>query len=295
VTHTFPFIALVAGITAAVSWGVSDFIAAKASKRTSPLLISLLVLVTGAIAYSFIYFLGLSHHHMWSAEGIVLGAASGLLMTLALTAYYTGLSIGPVSIVSPIGAAYPLITTLLVILLFKSHLTLPQAFGIVLTVSGIMVASGLLQNKLSEWRLNMGAIWAIVAFLFWGLLFALLGKAISLLGWQKGSLIEVWFTVVGCLIALPFVKLKTLLTVKSLKVALNKYVLIVSALQLLGVVALNLGFTHTTSTAVIITISACYPVLTVVLAYIFFKERLNLFTKFGVVATIVGVAIISYF
>lgn len=65
-------------------------------------------------------------------------------------------------------------------------------------------------------------------------------------------------------------------------------------LQTTGVVALNFGFTHSASTAVETTISACYPILTVILALVFFKEKVNLLTRAGIATTIIGVAILSY-
>lgn len=131
-------------------------------------------------------------------------------MTLAVTAFYQGLSIGTVSIVSPIGAAYPLVTTLLVITLFHNNLQLFEILGIILTVAGIMVTSGLLGVKRSELKLDAGVAMALIACVAWGIMFALLGNAVSIIGWEKGTLIEVWFMVVGCLALLPLIKAREL-------------------------------------------------------------------------------------
>jgi drug/metabolite transporter (DMT)-like permease len=287
-------IAVMSGLIAAMSWGTSDFFAAKASRRLNSFVVTIFVMVFTALSFSVVYALALRPSSAWVGGGILLSAIAGLLMTIAVTAFYRGLSIGTVSIVSPIGAAYPLVTTLLVLAVFHESLLFYQVIGIVVTVMGIMVTSGLLGVKRRELKLDSGVALALIACIAWGTMFALLGKATEMLGWEKATLVEVWFMVIGCLAILPFISLDELFGRKALKIFGNAFVLLAAFLQTTGVVALNFGFTHSTSAAIETTISACYPILTVVLAILFLKEKIGWMTRVGIVATIIGVATISY-
>lgn len=127
------------GLIAAISWGTADFFAAKAAKTESAESTTLGVLVIGAVAFSLYYLV--SHGSMpWTTAGALYAAAAGVFMGAGLLFFYRGLEVGPVSIVSPIGSAYPLVTTLIVITLLHGSLTALQIGGIVIVVTGLVLS-----------------------------------------------------------------------------------------------------------------------------------------------------------
>lgn len=278
------------GLIAAISWGTADFFAAKTSKRVSAEVTVFGVALVGAVAYS-IFFLFESGSQPWLLNGLLFGVLAGLFMGLGLLFFYRGLEKGPVSIVSPVGSAYPLVTTLLVLTVLGGALSWLQFFGILLVVTGIVAASGVFETKSKERRLSSGVIYAIMTFLLWGVAFALLGQAVSSIGWQKTTLIELWAELIAITIALPLLGHR--IKLKNLNNSWNKIIIGIALIQVFGLVIFDFGLTRTDSSAVITAISASYPALTIFLALKHFEEKQTIIALSGAFITIVGVIILS--
>lgn len=89
------------GLLTAVSYGAADFFAAIASRRIK------VVVVTAAASFSGLMLLLLLSPFMgasFSADTFFWGFTAGLFSVVALLALYASLAIGPISIVSPLGA-----------------------------------------------------------------------------------------------------------------------------------------------------------------------------------------------
>ncbi len=71
---------------------------------------------------------------------LLVGAGLGLVNSLANLSLYKGLSIGPVSLVSPISASYGLVTTVLAVCLLHDTLSPLQSVAVVLTLAGVTLA-----------------------------------------------------------------------------------------------------------------------------------------------------------
>jgi drug/metabolite transporter (DMT)-like permease len=69
---------------------------------------------------------------------IVLLIIAGLLDALGFAAYNVGVSTQYVSIISPIAAAYPLVTILLAQFILREHITRNQKIGIAAILSGLV-------------------------------------------------------------------------------------------------------------------------------------------------------------
>ena len=172
------------GLIAAISWGTADFFAAHSSKEETAEATSLAVSAVSAIAYT-IFFIFFRGGEAWTSSGVLFALFGGVFMGLGLMLFYRGLEAGPVSIVSPVGSAYPLVTTLLVLTVLGGSLTWIQIMGILLVITGIVAASGIFETKPGERRLSKGVIYALMTFVFWGIAFAFLGQAVVTIGWQK--------------------------------------------------------------------------------------------------------------
>lgn len=82
--------------------------------------------------------------HRWARSvttgGLVWFSCVGLCNGLAVLLLYTALSLGPVVLVSPTVASYPLITLVLSLILLRTgHPTSRQAIGVAMTVIGVAV------------------------------------------------------------------------------------------------------------------------------------------------------------
>lgn len=103
-------IASVCGLTAAVTWGAADFFAAKSSRNISANFTSIYVALISALLYTALFAILPSTDGAWSYSGIAYACGGGLFVGWGLLMFYRGLELGPVSIVSPVAGAYPLVT-----------------------------------------------------------------------------------------------------------------------------------------------------------------------------------------
>jgi len=289
----FALFATLCGLTAAISWGLADFFAAKASKNDSPESAVFWVTLISAAIYSVVY---LVHPgtEAWITSGIAYSSAAGVLMGWGLLLFYRGLNAGPVSIVSPIGSAYPLITTLAVLVLFGGSIDRLHLLGIFVVLAGIIVTSGIADAKKSDRKISSGVVYALLTFFIWGVAFALLGKAVSLVGWEKATLLDIYLEVVAVFIALPVLLGRSILKKQRLSLVKDKFILGAAVIQLFGVVIFNIGLTKATSAAIITAIAASYPALTIFLAVKHLGEKKQLIPLLGAFVTIIGIVILSY-
>lgn len=285
---------LICGLLAAFSWGVSDFLAAEVSKKFSPELAVLFTGIIGAVAYTLFYVIHPSDN-AWTTVGLGFGVGTGISMGLGLLLFYRGLDIGPVSIVSPIGSAYPLVTTLIAVFLFGNKLSWVEIFAIFLIVLGIVVSSGLFGAKKSERKLTTGVLYAICTFIIWGVAFAFLGATVSAIGWEKATLVDIWAELAAFVVALPFLQSRQKFSFSriSFDILSNKFVLGAAVLQLFGLIIFNIGLTKSASSAVITAISASYPALTIFLALKHFGEKMTLLAIAGATTTVAGIVLLS--
>lgn len=285
-----PLLPALFGLIAATSWGIADFFAATASKRHSAESTVLGVSIIGVIAYTIIYtfFPG---HSGWSEAGVVYSLAAGIFMGSGLLLFYRGLETGPVSIVSPVGSAYPLVTTLIVLTLFGGSLGAWQIAGILLITTGIIIA-GVFEGGRLQVKLSAGIMYALMTFVFWGIAFALLGQAVSAVGWQKTTLVDIWFELISVAAVLPLLGHRRIYS-DIRPVITNKFVYGAALIQLLGLIAFDFGLTKVSSSAIITAISASYPALTVILALKHFDEKQTFIPLAGAFLAVVGVVVLS--
>lgn len=281
------------GLVAAVSWGVADFFAAKASRKISPVLASIFIAAGSALLYSLFYMFYPESSIPWTQSGIVYASIAGLFMGAGLLMFYYGLEKGPVSIVSPIGSAYPLVTTLLVLTFLHGSLTGWQITGIFLVIGGITATSGLLTAKKSEKKLTSGVLYALLTFVLWGISFAFLGEAVARLGWEKATLLDIWLELLAILCLAPFLEKRQHFLVNPIKIFKNPLIAGAALIQVVGLAVFNIGLTKTSSTAIITAISATYPALTILLAVHHFKEKTSVIALSGAAITVTGVILLS--
>lgn len=86
------------GLTSALVYGASDFLAGLASRRVTPLLVSFLSGMVALIITTVATFVTPGH---WSWSAVVLGVIAGVAGGVGTWAFYASLAIGPMSVVSP--------------------------------------------------------------------------------------------------------------------------------------------------------------------------------------------------
>ncbi len=287
--------AILFGLLAAVSWGVADFLAAKAGKRFGGLATGVMVTVISAVIFGVVYLIFYRGHSVFDSAGLAYAVASGVAFTAANLAFYKGLEHGPVSVVSPLGSLYPVITTLLLVLFFAGQLSSRQGIGIAIVMGGMLAASGLFERIANGRRLSKGPMLGVMGAVFWGLAWALIAQSVNRIGWQFTAVVELWVSAILFLPLLPLLKRSEPKIMQRLLPSLkDAYMLSAGVLMMCGFLALSIGLEvvgELASTAVVI--SACYAVITVFLAFHKLGEKFDPIPVVGAFVAVGGIAILS--
>lgn len=92
---------VILGFTTAVVYGFADFFGAIASRKISSLLVTA---VSGIVGFFFLLSMVPFFGANFSATAVITGVAAGLASAIGISALYASLAIGPIAIVSPMGA-----------------------------------------------------------------------------------------------------------------------------------------------------------------------------------------------
>jgi len=127
-------------IATALLWGATPIIEKIGLARVDPLVgvtIRSFIVTVGLLLLTFLLGKG---KELGSLDGksILLFGLSGVMAgLLGMWTYYSALKVGATSKIVPIAASYPLVTTLLSVLILKEGVTFPRVIGTALIVIGI--------------------------------------------------------------------------------------------------------------------------------------------------------------
>ena len=154
---------LLTGLGAALSWGTLDLFSALASRRVGSLLVTTGMQVVGAIL---VWVVAILTATPLPTDSFVLVGATlvGLAGAGAYLSYFTGLRIGPISVVSGMVAAYGGLTVVLAVVFRGETLTLLQAAGAAIATLGVVLTGLAFDQGLRNTRFaSPGVAFAVVA------------------------------------------------------------------------------------------------------------------------------------
>jgi DME family drug/metabolite transporter len=174
---------LLTGLGAALAWGTMDVGSALAARRVGSLAVT-----AGGQAVSAVLLLTMLFASGASLptdpRAILVASAVGVVGAGAYLAYFTGLRIGPIAIVSGMVAAYGGLTVLLAVIVRSETLTPLQALGAVIATVGV-VMTGVAFD--ADWRrthlAGPGVVFAIVALVLFSVMTVGLAEAIETAAW----------------------------------------------------------------------------------------------------------------
>ncbi|MHC9295787.1 GRP family sugar transporter [Mycobacterium sp. LTG2003] len=285
------------GAFAAVALGVADFFGARASKNIGPVTAAFCVQAVGAAAYGVWYVAsGIGFPQMSTATWLY-AFAGALFMGAGMCTLYLAFEHGPVSLVSPLSAAYPLVTAAVGVLFFHAALSPAECGAVVVIVLGVMLASGLFGVEKTERRVTTGPRLALLTTVLWGAAYPLLGQAVNTSGSQAVTLVQLitMVPVLGVLLVLRR-KQEGLAPVLVAQCARSPIILAAGTLQMLAILAINIGYgLDQAAGTMVVTTSAAYPVITILLALRHFDERADTVALAGAGLTIAGVLALHTF
>jgi drug/metabolite transporter (DMT)-like permease len=285
------------GAGAAVCLGVADFFGARASKSTGPITAAFCVQVVGTLGYCLWFVFDDAGATAISARTWAYALGGALLVGAGICTLYLAFERGPVSLASPLSAAYPLVTAVVGVLFFHAALRAAECVAVAVIVLGIMAASGLFGVEREERRISAGPRLALLTTVLWGVAYPLLGEAVAASGWKVVTLIQLvaMVPVLGVLLVIRrrSEELTSALVAQCLR---NPSVIAAGVLQMLAVLAINIGFgLDQAAGTMIVATSSAYPVITMLLALRHFDERADRVALSGAMLTVAGVLVLHTF
>jgi drug/metabolite transporter (DMT)-like permease len=174
------------GLAAALGWGLADFTGAVAGRRIGSLPTVMVAQLLSAVAMTAVMIHGGHRPHVltpYLAFVVMNGLASGG----AYLSHYRALQLGPVAVVSPIGATYAVVGVALAVVLLGERPGLPAIVGGFVTVIGVMLTSAdLAKVRAGTHSRAPGLPWAIVSAVLFGVGGFFLGYFAKEVGWVPG-------------------------------------------------------------------------------------------------------------
>jgi drug/metabolite transporter (DMT)-like permease len=300
--------ALLLALASSASYGASDFLASRVTKRLSPVL---LVLYSQAAQGLVLLALVLAVRQPFAPVGLSWGAAAGALIAIALLGYYQALAIGPTAVVAPL-AASGAVVPVLVDLARGAFPGVPALVGVLVVGAGIVLTTLATSREptaepappcrgamrpcrgpaLGIVHPPRAILLALLTALLFGTFFLVVDRGSAAAG--DGIL---WVALGIQLGALPITLLTALSTggVRGLRVAPPAVLLpvgLLTALNLAGDVSLSYAVTGA-ELAVVSVLASLATVVTALLARIFTAERLTRLQGVGVALAVVGTLVVT--
>ena len=297
-------LAIILGLTGALCWGGADFAARFASRRVGAYRTLFFMQFFGFIALSVYlkfrggFFEGIAPGwHPWA-----LAALAGVINMIASLSLYYSFQIGVMSIVAPVSSAYPALTVALAIA-SGERITALRGLGLAVTLVGVILAATTFTPSASpvnanpenestakeNAHLSKGVGWALLAALGFGVLFWFLGFYVVP---AVGPTISVW---VIRLTSFSVLALAAIPTRQSLRLPSGSVWWLLAAVGFLDTaafVANNAGL-HTGQVSVVSVLASLYGAVTVILAWIFLREKLERSQWLGIILIFAGIVLVS--
>ena len=271
-----------AGLGAALSWGTMDVATALASRRLGSLKVTAGIQVVGAVL---LVALALGQGTSLPSDPVVLAAAGllGIVGAAAYLSYFTGLRIGPISLVAGVVAAYGGLTVVLAVLVRGESLTSVQAIGAAVATIGVVLTAVAFDGGIRGTRLaGPGVIFAVMALLLFAVMTVGLAEAIDRSGWLEvlvvsrivNSIVSIGAVVVLTSFAHP--RLRAIVQVDTIAVARTSWAIVVIAglLDVVGLIVFAIGLEQA-ETWLVGLVSSFGPAFTILIAVLFLGERLR--------------------
>ena len=280
---------MVFGLFAALGWGFADFFGALAGRRIG----SISAVVAGQLLsalFMTVVLIATGESLEPLRSDIWLVVLNGGFAAFAYTTHYKALELGPVAVVSPIGAGYAVVGVALAMVVLGERPSAPSLAGAAIAVVGVALVSTDFRKLRHGVKNHVpGLPWAVVAAVSFGVAGFLLGWISDRAGWIVG----LWGSRVAQIaffLPLPIVFRRELSRVRvgiGLGIAL-----LAGAADILGVVTFSAGSERGLN-SIVLAASAVFPLIAITLSVIVFKERMVANQVVGVALVIGGLLLLG--
>jgi drug/metabolite transporter (DMT)-like permease len=274
-----------------VTWGVGDVFGTLSTRRLGSYSTTFWSSVIWLLLYLPFYPFLLSDLQKITYPTVLIIIMLNIFNVIALSSFYEGLRIGPVSLVGTIGATFAALVVVFSIIFLKESVNLSQIFSMLIIFFGLILSTLdfkiLKKGKIIS---SKGVAMALIAMFIWGIYFTVIKLPIREIGWF-------WANSLSC-VFFPLLYLY----MRIRKIKLNGPNLNRGLLPLLGS-AIFIAVGGTTFSyalgeglsSVVAPIAGSYPTLFALLTFIFFKDKMNKQQIAGLVTTLFGIVLLAFF
>ena len=295
---------LLTGLGAALSWGTMDIATALAGRRIGSLLTTVGVVVVSAVLFALIALV--TGTGLPTDTGVILvSALLGVIGSGAYFAYFTGLRVGPIAVVSGMVAAYGGLTVVLAVVLRGESLTVLQAFGAAIATVGVILTGVAFEGRIRDTRFaSPGVVFAVVALVLFAMMSITTDIALESASWLEVLLVSRSVTAGVSLLVLVALMarrghpvalsgaapLRSLTRVRLAAVALA--VVVAGVLDMFGLISFSIGLERAPTWLVGLA-SSFGPTITIIFAVAFLGERLKRIQWIGLTGVAIGMIAIA--
>ena len=281
-------LSIIYGIASAATWGAADFIGGLASKRTSPYRILFLGELSGVIP--FIVFAIVTDETVPPFADMLWAALASLLGLGGLVLLYRALADGQMTIAAPVSAVFAALIPVLFSFFTEGLPPTTTQIGFALAFIAVWLIS---QTGETDWRLSLQGIRSLrdlrlplISGLFFGLYFVTIHKAtLNAFFWPLVSARGAGFIAIG------------LFALMTRRPAMPPRALwgygIVNGIIDIGGNAFYVLAARTGRLDVAAVLGALYPASTVLLAWIFLKEKISWVQMFGILLAFAAIVLFT--
>ena len=289
---------LLTGLGAALSWGMMDIASALSARLIGSLRVTAGVQLICAI---FLSLLALIAGTVWPTDpaALVMAALLGLIGAGAYFAYFTGLRIGPISVVSGMVAAYGGLTVVLSVLLRNETLTALQALGATIATIGVILTGVAFDGGLRATRFaGPGVIFAVVALVLFALMAITMDVALESADWIQVLLVSrlvIAFVSILAIVGIAITGRRRSRPTNRPAIPLRRVavmLVVAGALDATGLVSFAIGLSSAPTWLVGLA-SSFGPAVTILVAVAFLGERLKRIQWLGLFGVAIGMIAIG--
>jgi drug/metabolite transporter (DMT)-like permease len=275
-------ISILYGLISSASWGTADFIGGLASKKTSSIRVLYLAEIAGFIPFLILAIV--TREPIPSTSDFLLGALASMVGLGGLIFLYRALAEGQMTIAAPVSALF---AALIPVIFGSITLGLPS-FATIIGFGLAFLAVWLIsQTDSTNWRFSISDLrLPLISGLFFGFYFILIHKAtLNAFFWPLTSARFAGFLALGLFAlitrqpAMPPRETWTLCILNGLIDIAGNAFYILSA--------------HTGRIDVAAVLGALYPASTVLLAWIFLKEKISVVQGLGIALAFVAIVLFT--
>lgn len=293
---------IVLGLTAALCWGSADFLARYSTRSIGTYRTLFFMQMFGFVGLGLYLwqsgeFERLYQRAVW--QDWAWATLAALLNIVSSLSLYRAFEIGVLSIVSPIAASYGALTAILAVLSGET-LSITRALGIVAALLGVILASFspagskektilLASRSTTRPGLPPGVALALFAALCFGFTFWILGFFVTP---KLGGVAPIWYVRLLTLVLLAAFAAPSRQRLKIPRGRVWWFIAGVGVLDTAAFVSNSLGLT-TDQVAVVTVLASLFSAVTVVLAWLFLREKLQWSQWLGIGIIFMGIGLVS--